>query len=44
MILKLKKDQIAVNEAGKIFMSETGKNYRNDEKDFIDFLKEKTNV
>ena len=40
--IETEKRQITVNEAGKLFTSETGKNYRNDEKDFIDFLKEKT--
>jgi hypothetical protein len=34
--------QITVNEAGKLFMTETGKNYQKDEKDFVDFLKVKT--
>lgn len=40
--IETEKRQITVNEAGKLFTSETGKNYRNYEKDFIDFLKEKT--
>jgi hypothetical protein len=38
----IERKQIAVNEAGRLFMSETGKNYPSDEKDFIHFLKEKT--
>ncbi len=40
--IEAEKNQIAVNEAGKIFMSNTGKNYLSNEKDFIDFLREKT--
>jgi hypothetical protein len=36
------KRQIAVDEAGKMFSAETGKDYRSDEADFIDFLKLKT--
>ena len=34
--------QIAVDEAGKLFLDKTGKDYRVKEEDFIDFLKEKT--
>ncbi|MBE0636905.1 MAG: DUF748 domain-containing protein [Bacteroidales bacterium] len=33
------KDQIAINEAGKIFMAKTGKDYMKDEDEFIEFLK-----
>ncbi len=40
--IETERRQITVNEAGKLFRSETGKNYLSDEKDFIDFLKEKT--
>ncbi|MCB2220146.1 MAG: DUF748 domain-containing protein [Bacteroidetes bacterium] len=36
------KRQIAVYEAGKMFSAETGKDYRSDEPDFIEFLKLKT--
>ena len=36
------KQQIAVDEAGKLFEQETGKNYQSDEKGFIDFLKTRT--
>ncbi len=36
------KRQIAVDEAGKMFASETGKDYRSDEKEFIGFLQSKT--
>jgi hypothetical protein len=40
--IEAEKNQIAVNEAGKLFMSNTGKDYRSNEKDFIDFLREET--
>ncbi len=33
------KNQIAINEAGKIFMAKTGKDYIKDEEEFIEFLK-----
>lgn len=33
------KDQIAINEAGKLFMAKTGKDYLEDEDEFIEFLK-----
>jgi hypothetical protein len=39
---KIEKQQIAVSEAGKIFTTTTGKNYQSNEKEFNDFLKEKT--
>ena len=42
--IEAEKNQIAVNEAGKIFMSNTGKDYRSNEKDFIDFLKDGNHV
>jgi hypothetical protein len=40
--IQVEKQQIAVSEAGKIFTSATGKNYQSNEKEFTDFLKEKT--
>ena len=40
--LEKERRQIAVDEAGKLFMDKTGKDYRTKEEDFIDFLKEKT--
>jgi len=40
----LEKRQIAVDEAGKLFESETGKNYRKDEEEFIEFLKDKNQM
>jgi len=40
--IESEKKQIAVNEAGRIFTTSTGKNQLTNEKDFIDFLKEKT--
>ena len=40
--IETEKNQIAVNEAGKLFMSNTGKDYRSNEKDFIEFLREET--
>ena len=40
----IEKKQIAVNEAGKLFAAETGKDYRSDENDFIKFLKSKTGI
>jgi hypothetical protein len=36
------KKQIVVEEAGKLFELESGKNYRTNEKEFIEFLKGKT--
>ena len=36
--------QIAVDEAGKLFFDNSGKDYRTKEEDFIGFLKEKTNT
>lgn len=40
--LEKERRQIAVDEAGKLFMDKTGKDYRTNEEDFIGFLKEKT--
>lgn len=40
--LEKEKKQIVVDEAGKIFVEQSGKDYRNDEKEFIEFLKSKT--
>lgn len=42
--IEIEKRQIAVDEAGKLFLENTGKDYRTREEDFIDFLKEKTNA
>ncbi len=40
--IEAEKNQIAVNEAGKIFMLNTGKNHLTNEKEFIEFLRVKT--
>ena len=40
--IETERRQIAVDEAGKLFFDNSGKDYRTKEEDFIDFLKEKT--
>ena len=42
--IETERRQIAVDEAGKLFFDNTGKDYRTKEEDFIGFLKEKTNA
>jgi hypothetical protein len=40
--IEAEKRQITVDEAGKQFLANTGKNYHTDEKDFLAFLEERT--
>jgi len=42
--IEAERKQITLNEAGKLFTAETGKNHQKDEKDFVEFLKAKTNT
>lgn len=42
--VEIEKRQIAVDEAGKLFLEQSGKDYRASEEDFIEFLKAKTHA